>query len=42
LDYVNIGRGTVWFDLGTYENIYNCGEFVRVLEKRQGIKISEL
>ena len=42
LDYINIGRGTVWFDLGTYENIYNCSEFIRVLEKRQGIKISDL
>ena len=42
LDYVNIGRGTVWFDLGTYENIYSCSEFIRVLEKRQGIKISEI
>ena len=42
LDYINIGRGTVWFDLGTYENIYNCSEFIRILEKRQGIKISDL
>jgi len=42
LDYIKIGRGTVWFDLGTYENIYNCSEFIRILEKRQGIKISEL
>ena len=42
LDYINIGRGTVWFDLGTYENIYNCSEFIRILEKRQGISISDL
>jgi glucose-1-phosphate thymidylyltransferase len=42
LYYVNIGRGTVWFDLGTYEDIYNCTEFIRILEKRQGILISDL
>jgi len=42
LDCIKIGRGTVWFDLGTYENIYNCSEFIRILEKRQGILISNL
>ena len=42
LDYIDIGRGTVWFDLGTYENIYSCSEFVRLLEKRQGVKVSNI
>lgn len=42
LNYINIGRGTTWFDLGSYENIYNCSEFVQLLEKRQGLKICEL
>ena len=42
LEYVNIGRGTTWFDLGTYENIYNCSSFIRTIENRQSLKISEL
>ena len=42
LDYVDIGRGTTWFDLGSYENIYQCSEFIQILEKRQGLKVCDL
>ena len=42
LDYVLNGRGTTWFDLGTYDNIYQCSEFVKLIEKRQGFKISNI
>lgn len=42
LNYVNIGRGTTWFDLGSYENIYQCAEFVQILEKRQRLKVCDL
>jgi glucose-1-phosphate thymidylyltransferase len=42
LNYVNIGRGTAWFDLGSYENIFNCAEFIQILEKRQGLKVCDL
>lgn len=42
LNFTNIGRGTAWFDLGTYENIYHCSEYIQVLEKRQGLKICQL
>jgi glucose-1-phosphate thymidylyltransferase len=42
LNYVNIGRGTTWFDLGSYENIYQCAEFIQILEKRQGLKVCDL
>ena len=42
LNYINIGRGTTWFDLGSYENIYHCAEFIQILEKRQGLKICDL
>jgi glucose-1-phosphate thymidylyltransferase len=42
LNYVDIGRGTTWFDLGSYENIYQCSEFIQILEKRSGILISDL
>lgn len=42
LNYADIGRGTVWFDLGTFDNIYLCSEYVRLMEQRQGLKISNI
>ena len=42
LDYIKIGKGTSWFDMGTYENIFQCAELIRLIENRQGIKISNL
>jgi glucose-1-phosphate thymidylyltransferase len=42
IDYVKIGRAVTWFDLGSFENIYQCSEFVRLIEKRQGQKISDI
>jgi glucose-1-phosphate thymidylyltransferase len=34
-----MGRGFAWLDTGTPDNLLDAGEFVRVLEKRQGFKI---
>ena len=34
LDYIKIGRVVTWLDLGSFENIYQCSEFVRLIEKR--------
>jgi glucose-1-phosphate thymidylyltransferase len=36
LSVERIGRGFAWFDAGTHESLLEAGEFVRVLQTRQG------
>ncbi len=40
LDVITLGRGYAWLDTGTMDALADATEFVRVLENRQGIKIS--
>jgi len=40
LNAATLGRGFAWLDTGTFDSLLEAADFVHMIEKRQGIKIS--
>ena len=34
-----MGRGMAWLDTGTFDSLHQAGSYIRVLERRQGLKV---
>ena len=42
LNVATMGRGYAWLDTGTHESLLDAGEFVKVIQNRQGYQIANI
>ena len=40
LDVITFGRGFTWLDTGTHKSLADATAFVKMIEERQGLKVS--
>jgi len=40
LNVMHLGRGAAWLDCGTHDSLLEAGEFIHIIEKRQGLKVA--
>lgn len=40
LDVITLGRGYGWLDTGTIDSFFDAAEYIRVMERRQGLKVA--
>ena len=42
LNFYDLGRGSVWYDLGSFDNLNNCSNLVSIFQKRNNLEIGSL
>ena len=42
LEYLHLGRGSIWLDAGNFDDLLKASEFVKIIEDRSGFEIANL
>ena len=42
LNFCTLGRGITWLDMGTFENLSETSNFIKLIQERQGYEIGDL